>query len=622
MRCGRDAIFCSILLAVFCLAVAPPVLGQTDTPTETVTATATSTATASATATATATPTATATLVFVNGTGFEDAGVPEATVTGSCTVTASGCRTGNKCYRVNPSASICNAAFGGLASGQKRYSAVLTGNTFGNDAGLTSVSATGAVTAVRRRTSGAIWLSTGASETAALAATPCAVSTAQVAVATPVRLDVRVQPESSASAGDGVAQLRLVDSQTQTVIETLTCNSATTGTGNQTVRLGSGIAATHDVTFDDWFIANASAWPGDARWIPVRPTSDATCGAAIRTEAGAQEERFRSIDEIPHDGEASYVLNNANVAQSCRFGLPAAAATSPPIAAPIYATRLSAACKETGTDPVETVALLIGSSAGSPANLGADFVTYQRTTDIHPVTGVAWVPDDVGDTDVGFTLSAAQGGVYPLCSALQLNVAFVQPTPTATSTVTTTATSTATSTATRTATATRTVTSTPTVTTTSTVTMTPTATATATAIFTYTVPPSRTPVYTATNTPVATATGTATVTPTATATSPAATATPIPRALARAATCASPPCVTSSRKARYGTKRVTMDKTAGTMSLNVICLSAGGEEVVDTFTDDDHVEFSDTCEAVFGRVTACSGCSYSLYFRSTAQDIE
>lgn len=606
-----------ILLAIVLLGAAP-VLAQTSTPT----ASATATATPTSTSTRTATPTATATLVFVNGTGFEDVGVPEATVTGSCAVTSTGCRTGNKCYRVNPSAGICNAAFGGLASGQKRYSAVLTGATFGNDAGLTSVTATGAVTAVRRKTSGALWLSTGASETAALAATPCAVSTAQVAVATPVRLDVRVQPESSASAGDGVAQLRLVDSETQTVIETLTCNSATTGTGNQTVRLGSGVAATQDVTFDDWFIANASAWPGDVRWLPVRPDSDATCGAAIRTEAGAQEDRFRSIDEIPHDGEASYVMNHANVAQSCRFGLPAASSTSPPIVAPIYATRLSAACKETGTDPVETVALLIGSSAGSAANLDDDFFTYQRATAIHPVTGVAWVPNDVGDTDVGFTFSAAQGGVYPLCSAMQLNVAFVQSTPTPTRTVTTTPTSTATPTQTATATATPTVTSTATVTRTPTPSSTRTVTATATAVFTYTVAPTRTEVYTHTATPTSTTTGTVTATATATATSPPATATPIPMALARAATCASPPCVTNSRKARFGTKRVTMDKTAGTMSLNVICTSAGGEEVIDTFTDDDHAEFTDVCETVFGRVTACSGCSYSLYFRSTAEDIE
>lgn len=586
-------------------------------------------------------------ITFRGGTGFEDLALPEVTTVGSCGRATTNCRTGVGCYQLTTSASTCSVSLT-RSTGEKRVSVAIRGTTFQANRPIVMVSATGAVTALRVDADGHLALAVGANEAGLV---DCATSVPTLSTGMYYRLDLRVVPESAPAAGDGTVEARLNDGDTNASIETLTCTNQVSGTGNQTIRLGSTVNATQTITYDDWFIADADEWPGDVHWVPVRPNSDSTCEAGIKDNHDDPTNRYRAIDEIPHDDEATYLANTVEATQFCRFGHQQANAVSPNITNPVLATRLTAYCKQTSaTTPAIAVSPMIGTAYPAATDLTTSFQAIMWETVEDPVSEDPWTVTLLNAATIGFRATAAKQGVYPLCTNVQWSVAFAEanatPTPTQTGTITLTPTRTATqtntpvntntqththtvtATATETATATATF-DTPTPTDTPTVTETPTETPTNTNTPTNTDTPTNTPTNTDTPTRTNTPTQTNTSTQTATVTN---TATPTPMSivtlLAKEATCAEPPCETDKVSAVYGIKRVTLEKLESpALTVKVICRgvkgSTAGDEELASWTGNNTITFDKPCAHVFGKVTACdSGCEYNLYFYNTGWHVE
>lgn len=557
---------------------------------------------------------------YVSGSGFESPTIPELTVTGSCTRSTSNCRTGVGCYARATTSAACSVATASLSSGEKRAVVSVRGTTFSNDTPLIEVVSTGSVVAVARKSDGTLTVNTGATEGALSA---CATTTATITTGTYYRLDLDVVPESAPAQGDGEVNFRLYTSD-GVEVETEQCTNATTGTGTQVVRLGPSASATMNVTYDDFLVVSGSTWPGDVHWQPLRPTSDSTCSNDIVNEVNNTANRYQSIDEPPHDSEATYLTNRDPVAaQSCLFGHTQGSAVSPVITSTIHAAELVGFCQKTGS-ATQQIKLLVGADVGSGQSLTTSFAPYRRVDAVDPATSSAWTLANLNAKTVGFNLAALTGGSHAECSALQWDVAFAAASPTPTGTVTNTPDNTATASPSATPTQTSVNTGTPTAT--GTVTSTPTATPTNTPTVTWTNTPTRTPkntkTPTPTNTPVpptATAVNTNTAGPTNTpANTPTVTPTPSPSGifLGKGATCVSTPCASTHVSAKQGTKTVSFDLETGTISAALMCRPVGWlpvDKTLTTFTADGvYGPFTDRCEELWLNVTACgSSCSWT-----------
>lgn len=571
----------------------------------------------------------------LNGSGFEDYGIPELTVTGACARVTSNCRTGTGCYRLNPGASACNLATAALSSGEKRVTVSVRGTTFVTGKSIVSVAATGAVTALMRTAGGKLALATGATDSAISA---CDTSAADLPTGAYYRLDLDVVPETSPGAGDGAAHARLYATDGTPIAEDLDCTSATTGTGSQTVRLGPVAAAAADIRYDDFLVVSGTEWPGDVRWQVLRPTSDSTCSNEIRDKSDDTAARWDSINEPPHDGETTYLYNHGLAAASCLFGHQSGSAVTPNITSTIFATRLGAVCDISGTATGMTFTLNVGANVGSTQTLTNAFQTFFRTDLVDPATSSAWTLSNLNAKAVGFTLPTNKVGIYPQCTSLQWSVAFADaaptPTPTPTATPSVTPTATPANTATVTATPTDTPTATPTAPT-ATPTNTPANTATPTHTAAHTNTPTRTVrTPTPTRTPVDTFTATAAATDTPTAgpsLTPSLTRTVTPtntpeaRVLVKEGVCPTPNCDTSPIRAVLGTKTVVFDLLTGTVTAKLMCRPVAevpAEKELASFSASGVASFSDWCEQLYLHVTACgSNCSYSAYLRSTGAGV-
>lgn len=293
-------------------------------------------------------------------------------------------------------------------------------------------------------------------------------------------------------------------------------------------RLGKGTnrnGQTIDVFYDDYLADDAAFATSDHQIKPMLVAANGSTESWVAGDAACLANNtncYLSVDEIPTDGDTSYVQNATSGAALFTFNGTTTAGIS---LGTTIAIKAWTNFKEQVDGSAATVVRVRSNATNSDSasnNVGTSYVNRYRLLAADPNTSAAWGASGLNAVEIGVNEGTALQ--VDRLSSVGIQVDYIPatatPTPTATATATNTPTNTPTLTPTPTPTVTLTPTPTPTATPTNTPvpptpTFTPTATATATA--------------TPTNTPTPTATFTSTPTPTATSTfTPTNTSTPTP----------------------------------------------------------------------------------------------
>lgn len=304
--------------------------------------------------------------------------LPEATgITGPCTRSSTNCASGTGCYRFNPSAQVCSASKTFTATSTVRAFARFRVSTypglFGHDFFSLAEIFYGTGVYVEFNNSNQLQVlsfgSGGAFDYCGPLPTPVAPNT---------WYGIRLRAKKSDAA---TVSLDLLDDN-GTMLDTITCTNQHAGGGNFAVaRVGStnGFGATADITIDDVDIHTDAAWPGNVRWTPLEPTSNASCGYTQSGCTGSTNE-WQCVDENPpSDGDVTYLSTSGTT--PCTFNHPTAAAKG--IDDPIHGTLLWWNARSTAGAPSMT-GVLGTADVGVPQALSTTYANYFRFNPANP----------------------------------------------------------------------------------------------------------------------------------------------------------------------------------------------------------------------------------------------
>lgn len=441
--------------------------------------------------------------------GFESGGNEGCqSVTGTSSVSSTTFRTGGYSFRANPTttavgncrlatmsaAGVPTTAFGAATLYARFYFRAATLPGSGDEEIFVVLDTAGTQkAAVRINSSGNLIVYNNANVSQGTGTTALATNTWY-------RIELQTTTNASASA----FELR-IDGATED------SGTATQGSTNHgSYRLGKGTnrsGQTVDFFYDDVSIDN-SAFPGVGAIQRMDADSN---GSTAQWTAGSGSSNHLEVDDVPTDGDTTYIAKGSAASQTHLFGLESSASAG--ISGTINAVKGHVRCREsTSGTSANLIRIRSGStnSDSTTTNMGTTFASYFRLLTVDPDDSAAWTTTDLDGVEVGPVDTSALSTVR--CTSVHLQVDYTEAAATPTPTATPTATPTHTPTNTPTNTPTETPTATPTATFTP---VPPTATPTSTPTETPTpVPPTATP----TSTPTATPTATPTLVPTATPT--------------------------------------------------------------------------------------------------------
>lgn len=224
------------------------------------------------------------------------------------------------------------------------------------------------------------------------------------------------------------------------------------------------------VYYDDIMIDNAS-YPGGGASKVLLPISN---GSTAQWTSGTNSSNYAEVDELPNDGDTTYIATNASANQLHLLNLQST--TTKSISGRINAIKAYVMTKEPSSVTSAGVLRILTGGTNintSSRNVGTSYEVQELISSVDPNDSGAYTTSDLDSINVGILENNA---VTKRASSIVLFADFstFTPTPTPTNTPTNTPTQTPTNTPTPTRTPTNTPTNTPTITPTNTPTPTPT----------------------------------------------------------------------------------------------------------------------------------------------------
>jgi len=201
--------------------------------------------------------------------------------------------------------------------------------------------------------------------------------------------------------------------------------------------------------FDDVLIDSA-AYPGPGAVLKMSPNAN---GSTAEWTAGTGSSDYQEVDEIPTDGDTTYIQKSSAASQTHLVGLESSASAG--INNTINAVKSFQRCRESAGGVTSATLARIRSggtnSDSSTLNGSTSFQNQYRVLDTDPSDAGAWTTGDLDAVEIGASDTAATSSVR--CSTMLMSVDVVAtntPTPTPTNTPTHTPTPTPTPTPTNT----------------------------------------------------------------------------------------------------------------------------------------------------------------------------
>lgn len=193
--------------------------------------------------------------------------------------------------------------------------------------------------------------------------------------------------------------------------------------------------------FDDVSIGTAT-WPGEGAILRMGPDSN---GSTAQWTAGTGSSNFAEVDEVPTDGDTTYIQKAAASSQAHLVGLDST--TTAGISGTINCVKAYQSCRESVSVTSATLIRIRSggtNSDSSKLNGSTSFQSQFRVLATDPADSAAWTTTDLDSVEIGASDTAATASVR--CSTMALYVDFTAATPTPTPTATPTATATPTNT--------------------------------------------------------------------------------------------------------------------------------------------------------------------------------
>lgn len=219
---------------------------------------------------------------------------------------------------------------------------------------------------------------------------------------------------------------------------------------------------TYTAYFDDWFIDDTNT-PPNGGTVKLAVDSD---GSTQQWASGTNSSNYLEVDEIPTDGDTTYVKSNGSANQTTLFNL--ASSASAGISGTINAVKAWGRIREDTSGTSSNILRIKSSSSTldtSALNHTASYSSKFLVASTDPATGAAWTTSGLDSLEIGSVEAnaiAMRGTSFGLFVDYLAGAATATPTNTPTSTPTLTPTNTPTSTPTNTPASTATPTNTPT----------------------------------------------------------------------------------------------------------------------------------------------------------------